>query len=142
MGRRGSAGAWVEGAGVCEGSKSCIIGFVAQLKKTLKALKDFMGFQCMLRWSCDDTYEYDICREAKCFFCVPLNFQPRQPCFLLAMFWTNLSPQDERYYEQPIPRRTPSNKRYPTTRGRKSTCLLYTSPSPRDQRGSRMPSSA
>ena len=25
---------------------------------------------------------------------------------------------------------------------RKSTCLLYTSPSPRDQRGSRMPSSA
>ena len=24
----------------------------------------------------------------------------------------------------------------------KSTCLLYTSPSPRDQRGSRMPSSA
>ena len=27
-------------------------------------------------------------------------------------------------------------------RGRGSTCLLYTSPSPRDQRGSRMPSSA
>ena len=26
--------------------------------------------------------------------------------------------------------------------GRKITCLLYTSPSPRDQRGSRMPSSA
>ena len=26
--------------------------------------------------------------------------------------------------------------------GRKTTCLLYTSPSPRDQRGSRMPSSA
>ena len=26
--------------------------------------------------------------------------------------------------------------------GRKSICLLYTSPSPRDQRGSRMPSSA
>ena len=26
--------------------------------------------------------------------------------------------------------------------GRPSTCLLYTSPSPRDQRGSRMPSSA
>ena len=25
---------------------------------------------------------------------------------------------------------------------KKSTCLLYTSPSPRDQRGSRMPSSA
>ena len=29
-----------------------------------------------------------------------------------------------------------------TTLGYKSTCLLYTSPSPRDQRGSRMPSSA
>ena len=27
-------------------------------------------------------------------------------------------------------------------RYQKSTCLLYTSPSPRDQRGSRMPSSA
>ena len=27
-------------------------------------------------------------------------------------------------------------------RERPSTCLLYTSPSPRDQRGSRMPSSA
>ena len=26
--------------------------------------------------------------------------------------------------------------------GRNKTCLLYTSPSPRDQRGSRMPSSA
>ena len=26
--------------------------------------------------------------------------------------------------------------------GKRSTCLLYTSPSPRDQRGSRMPSSA
>ena len=31
---------------------------------------------------------------------------------------------------------------YPTTSIRKHTCLLYTSPSPRDQRGSRMPSSA
>ena len=30
----------------------------------------------------------------------------------------------------------------PYTRGIYSTCLLYTSPSPRDQRGSRMPSSA
>ena len=29
-----------------------------------------------------------------------------------------------------------------TTTPRKKTCLLYTSPSPRDQRGSRMPSSA
>ena len=28
------------------------------------------------------------------------------------------------------------------TNGKGSTCLLYTSPSPRDQRGSRMPSSA
>ena len=28
------------------------------------------------------------------------------------------------------------------TRSRSSSCLLYTSPSPRDQRGSRMPSSA
>ena len=28
------------------------------------------------------------------------------------------------------------------TRARAETCLLYTSPSPRDQRGSRMPSSA
>ena len=28
------------------------------------------------------------------------------------------------------------------TRAKKSICLLYTSPSPRDQRGSRMPSSA
>ena len=27
-------------------------------------------------------------------------------------------------------------------RGKKASCLLYTSPSPRDQRGSRMPSSA
>ena len=27
-------------------------------------------------------------------------------------------------------------------KGRQKTCLLYTSPSPRDQRGSRMPSSA
>ena len=32
---------------------------------------------------------------------------------------------------------------YPTTdQGIQSFCLLYTSPSPRDQRGSRMPSSA
>ena len=30
----------------------------------------------------------------------------------------------------------------PSNRDRGSTCLLYTSPSPRDQRGSRMPSSA
>ena len=30
----------------------------------------------------------------------------------------------------------------PTTAGRMDSCLLYTSPSPRDQRGSRMPSSA
>ena len=30
----------------------------------------------------------------------------------------------------------------PTWDVRKNTCLLYTSPSPRDQRGSRMPSSA
>ena len=30
----------------------------------------------------------------------------------------------------------------PPPRERRSTCLLYTSPSPRDQRGSRMPSSA
>ena len=29
-----------------------------------------------------------------------------------------------------------------TANGQKITCLLYTSPSPRDQRGSRMPSSA
>jgi len=29
-----------------------------------------------------------------------------------------------------------------TAEGKKKTCLLYTSPSPRDQRGSRMPSSA
>ena len=36
-------------------------------------------------------------------------------------------------------------KKYkPITNGRRNmtTCLLYTSPSPRDQRGSRMPSSA
>ena len=58
MGRRGSAGAWVEGAGVCEGSKSCIIGLVARLKKMLKTLKDCMGFQCMLSWGSDGTYEY------------------------------------------------------------------------------------
>ena len=31
---------------------------------------------------------------------------------------------------------------YATVEGRVTTCLLYTSPSPRDQRGSRMPSSA
>ena len=31
---------------------------------------------------------------------------------------------------------------YTTVYGVSSTCLLYTSPSPRDQRGSRMPSSA
>ena len=31
---------------------------------------------------------------------------------------------------------------FPTLRGAAYTCLLYTSPSPRDQRGSRMPSSA
>ena len=30
----------------------------------------------------------------------------------------------------------------PTANGQPGTCLLYTSPSPRDQRGSRMPSSA
>ena len=34
--------------------------------------------------------------------------------------------------------------RFTDTRGKEQhvTCLLYTSPSPRDQRGSRMPSSA
>ena len=32
--------------------------------------------------------------------------------------------------------------RYHIVRGALDTCLLYTSPSPRDQRGSRMPSSA
>ena len=31
---------------------------------------------------------------------------------------------------------------YPQYRNQAHTCLLYTSPSPRDQRGSRMPSSA
>ena len=31
---------------------------------------------------------------------------------------------------------------YSASRGIKGLCLLYTSPSPRDQRGSRMPSSA
>ena len=31
---------------------------------------------------------------------------------------------------------------FPTQKGGAYTCLLYTSPSPRDQRGSRMPSSA
>ena len=30
----------------------------------------------------------------------------------------------------------------PTVKQQKKVCLLYTSPSPRDQRGSRMPSSA
>ena len=30
----------------------------------------------------------------------------------------------------------------PNGAGKTTTCLLYTSPSPRDQRGSRMPSSA
>ena len=34
------------------------------------------------------------------------------------------------------------SERMSESRGRVSTCLLYTSPSPRDQRGSRMPSSA
>ena len=36
----------------------------------------------------------------------------------------------------------PMLSRYATPKGEYLTCLLYTSPSPRDQRGSRMPSSA
>ena len=43
----------------------------------------------------------------------------------------------EKGEERPDPRQESDRKR--TTA---STCLLYTSPSPRDQRGSRMPSSA
>ena len=34
------------------------------------------------------------------------------------------------------------NKSFCIIEGRENICLLYTSPSPRDQRGSRMPSSA
>ena len=39
-------------------------------------------------------------------------------------------------------RLTGGNLEFSTTGVRSITCLLYTSPSPRDQRGSRMPSSA
>ena len=36
----------------------------------------------------------------------------------------------------------PGTSRYITTKNKKNTCLLYTSPSPRDRISSRMPSSA
>ena len=49
--------------------------------------------------------------------------------------------------QQPVPKSSTSGERFPfdLTRNQWSmaiSCLLYTSPSPRDQRGSRMPSSA
>ena len=58
-------------------------------------------------------------------------------------------PLDEDPIERPRPSRevlVPNQeKRKPSARGEDTECnycLLYTSPSPRDQRGSRMPSSA
>ena len=56
---------------------------------------------------------------------------------LLSLF-TNLGPE-------PLSSQFNKNTLYQSSRGRKKNikaCLLYTSPSPRDQRGSRMPSSA
>ena len=51
------------------------------------------------------------------------------------------SPQDrgsaDRYYHRPF-----DPHWWPQGTGKGTRCLLYTSPSPRDQRGSRMPSSA
>ena len=44
---------------------------------------------------------------------------------------------DGQFYEDDKP-----SKPYPGMEGYSYSCLLYTSPSPRDQRGSRMPSSA
>ena len=62
--------------------------------------------------------------------------------------WDHVGPRLERVAEgmrtgsQPVQRFHEADAASPLPRAYQWACLLYTSPSPRDQRGSRMPSSA
>ena len=78
-----------------------------------------------------------------------ISIQPFQPETLLQLFRlaAKFESNPDRYtaHNTPLKGKILINAFYePSTRTRLSfdSCLLYTSPSPRDQRGSRMPSSA